>query len=114
MVTKFKHHMRLNFLNLVSTLCIEKKHSLLQMRHQAGCEHVNNRLVFFSSLSFLHWHLLICHVFILHRLLKGEGSVKNDKKEKVPDYQKKIVSKGFEPINRRSYHIIMYYNNVTT
>jgi hypothetical protein len=34
MVTKFKHHTRLNFLNLVSTLCIEKKHSLLQMRHQ--------------------------------------------------------------------------------
>ena len=51
MVTKFKHHMRLNFLNLVSTLCIEKKHSLLQMRHQAGCEPVNNRLVLFVPRS---------------------------------------------------------------
>jgi len=27
----------------------------------------------------------------------GEGSVKNDKKGKVADYLKKIVSKGFEP-----------------
>jgi len=42
---------------------------------------------FCSSLSFLHWHLLICPVFIMRRLLKGEGSVKNDKKGKVADYK---------------------------
>jgi hypothetical protein len=82
MVTKFKHHMRLNFLNLVSTLCIEKKHSLLQMRHQASCEPVNQSpCASCSSLSFLHWHLLVCPIFILHRLLMGEGLVENDKKK---------------------------------
>ena len=103
MVTKFKHHMRLNFLNSVCALWTEKKHSLLQLRHQASCQPINQSpCACWLSHSFVQHHIAFSRKWL--KRLSGENARKG---------KAKMVTKVSEPINHRNYHIIMYQNGTT-
>lgn len=111
---KFKHHMRLNFLNSVCARWIEKKHSLLQLRHEVSCQPVNQSpCACWLPHSFVHRHLLICTVFIQHHIALSRKRLKRLSDENGRKGKAKMVSKVSEPINHKDYHIMIYQNGTT-